>query len=362
VKQRTGLPALILILVGVALAWRALVPASPPPPHGVSPRPSAPAAPWTPSPAIVELGSAWDPLPGAPTGDAIFVLSGSTLGVVQLDTGSVRAMDVGAASADVPFPLLALDGWLVYRSHGRTTTVRPDLVTLGGAGWPSLWFVPSGRLDRVWDVFAPGGGWAGTPASVTQTLLGPERRGPSIDTTVLPRDRLPLAGWGDRLVLGSAQGIEVWDPGGGSSTPLPLGASLVAAEGTRLAWCERGCTRLHLVDASASGDRLVSAPADGARFGPGGAFSPDGESLAMSIVAGQDEGRSTVAVVDWAFGAIRAAASTPIGRVTSLAWAPSGGWLFVAVDARRLVAIRATDGLVHPVGWQFGNIDALASM
>ncbi len=365
-KERTGLPALILVLVGLALLWRALVPSAPTPPIAPAPSPSTPrpttsAAPWMPRPAIVELDVAWDRLPGGPLDASLFVLSGHALIALNLDSGSIRAMDLGASS-DAPIPLLAQGGWLVYRSHGQTTLVRPDLVTPGGRGWPSLWFVPSGRMDRVWDVFAPGGGWTGLPASVTETLLGPERRGPHIDASVLPSHRVPLAGWGDRLVLGTDEGIEVWDPLGASTTVLPSGAGLVAAAGGRLAWCEPGCARLHLVDAVTLQDRVVSSPA-GTSFDRGAVFAPGGGSLAVSIGPDPpDDRRSTVAIVDGATGAIRAAGSMPDGRVTNLAWAPSGDWVFASVEHQELFAVRASDGLVHPILWRLGSIDALASM
>jgi hypothetical protein len=290
---------------------------------------------------------------------SLFVLSGGTLAGLDLDTGAIHAVDVDA-STDPPFPLLAQGGWVVYRSHGRTTMVRPDLVTDGGRGWPSLWFVPSGRAGSVWDVFAPGGGWSGLPASVSETLLGPERRGPGIDASVLPAGRVPLAGWRDGLVLGSDEGIEVWDPADGSSTPLPEGADLVAATGGSLAWCEEGCDRLHLVDAITSEDRIVPAP-PGMTFGRQASFSPGGGGLALSMASGPEEATSAVAVVDGATGAVRSITTTG-GPVTSLAWTPSGDWLIVAVEQRGLVAVRPWDGLARPVPWRLGTIDALASM
>jgi len=119
----------------------------------------------------------------------------------------------------------------------------------------------------------------------------------------------------------------------GSATRTFRDAWLVATGGSRLAWCRGGCRRLRIW--SPDGERALDLPA-GIRPSPGwrAAFSPDGSRLAAPV---RSRGRDRVAVTDLTSGTWRLVP----GRLTgyrSVAWSPSGRWLYFTGAHDRVLA------------------------
>jgi hypothetical protein len=121
-------------------------------------------------------------------------------------------------------------------------------------------------------------------------------------------------------------------------------AWLVAAEGSRFAWCRDGCRVVRLWSPHA--ERLLDPPT-GVRplVGRRAAFSPDGRRLAVPV---RTRGRDRVAVIDLASGRWHVIP----GRLTgygAVAWSPSGRWLYFTGSRDRVLGWRGGRPVPLPI-------------
>jgi WD40-like Beta Propeller Repeat len=141
----------------------------------------------------------------------------------------------------------------------------------------------------------------------------------------------------------------------GFPTRTLRGAWLVAAGGSRLAWCRQGCHRLRVWSEDA--DRILEPPA-GVRpiAGPPAAFSPDDRRLAVQVRTG---GRDRVAVIDLTSGGWHVVPGRLVGY-RSVAWSPSGRWLYFTGSRDRVLGWRT--GAERPVALPIDTGGAVMSI
>ena len=147
----------------------------------------------------------------------------------------------------------------------------------------------------------------------------------------------------DGFVLSDERGLTLRRDGAGSRSFL--GAWMLAAGGSRFARCrpdDGWCRRVRIW--SADTDRTLEPPT-GVRLPLGGdaGFSPDGRRLALPVRTG---GRDRVAVVDVASGRWTLARGA-LADYRSIAWSPSGRWLYFTGSRDRVFGWRV--GAAEPV-------------
>ena len=136
-----------------------------------------------------------------------------------------------------------------------------------------------------------------------------------------------------------ARRIAVWNPRTGAVKVIGRGRAVIdaytpaGAHYSLLAWLPAACPppgscRLAITNTASGAVRTVSSPAP-AGFAVGGAFSPDGGSLAVFVTARQS---ARLALIDPATGALRLARSHALPLGIDYGWAR---WL---PDGRRLIA------------------------
>jgi hypothetical protein len=332
-------PALVVgVVVAGLLAMRAAAPfvgppdgarvAGPPGPTGV-----AASTPVTPVEAARPA-----PLAEA-TRASLFLDADDGLLRVDVDRGSVLRVALPGGAADGDGGLVERDGVVVaVRGGFAYATAGPAGRRVAPLG-PASYALASARPGRVWLVEETGDPdrWF----RVREVALGGTRTAPLAPRGTLPLGSRPVAATPGGLVVhlvGSAEGLAVWDPGTGRlerrlavGAPLAAGATLavVAARGRAVAWVEEGT--LHLGDLATGRDRVVPPPTGTDGFAAPGAFSPDGRTLA-AVTRGGFSTRPALALVavDRA-AAVRVAGSD--GALSDrcspcLAWAPAGDWVF----------------------------------
>ena len=264
------------------------------------------------------------------TNSVLFAASANVVERLDLDANASRSYDLSGAGQTV-----VIDGFdagaavvgdrVVVQQHGRTVAVPASLsgpvVVLG----PSVGFLRSHQLGRVWLITVPATG----PVVREVDLSGQTTSAPS----ALPPDFQPMAAVSGGLLLSSTVGFEVWDPGanrvGFRSAPQ---AMVVAAEGNQVAWQLSGCFNLcalHLTNLTTGLTTVMyPQPPDVVGNLQPGTFSPDGRFLA-STSYGQTG--ASLAIVDLQTQQAQSVAAVGDGGgTTTPTWSPSGQWIFVA--------------------------------
>jgi hypothetical protein len=158
------------------------------------------------------------------------------------------------------------------------------------------------------------------------TAVGDAQEISTTGATLGPRLRLPAGyvidqGTGAGLLLvqevqsSSSVGYELWDPGARRVTRSFV--NLIAASPAEIAWmpgCTAGC-RVHVLDLSSARVQEISLPGRSQSYQ--GAFSPDGQLLALLVTAGVTaDGRAAtirIMVATVATGRISAVPGTTVG-------------------------------------------------
>lgn len=272
-----------------------------------------------------------------PTDATVYLSTDTHLTVVDVDRNVVDTNPVGElAPGDPPYRLVARGDQLVF--YGRDGTYRLDPAgggqpTLLG---PSLFFVPSAAPDRVWLVDRTGDGQDDRFTLREVDLAGNE----TVPAALAPPGR-PVAAVTDGVVLQSGDdSLVVWDARSDEVRRRLPGSFPIAAAGNILAWCARPCRSLHVTDVATGEDQEVLAP-DGTTFlGYEGAFSPDGRTIAVPLIAAGRDGSSTVALVDAEDGDVRTIPGARLSELGHLAWARSGDRLFFEMGEGQLGTFR----------------------
>jgi hypothetical protein len=245
-------------------------------------------------------------------------------------------------------PVLAVgDRVVLSGSRGRRLVARSLPLDLTGAGrslGAADTFVASETPGRVWL-----GRWTRLGTRTARVSLR------EVDATGRPvvRATVRIPRWGllegvvnDGFVLSHERGLTLRRD---AAEPRSFrGAWLLAAGGSRFAWCRpdagwAACGRLRIW--SADTDRTLDPPIGvRPRLGGDAAFSPDRQRLALPVRTG---GRDRVAVVDVASGRWNVARGARLADYRSMAWSPSGRWLYFTGSRDRVLGWRV--GADRPV-------------
>jgi hypothetical protein len=255
-------------------------------------------------------------------------------------------------AADGPQLYFVGDGemWVVDAAHERVrherssqlkpgdpphrVLARGNRVVMGTPYGDSAFFLPSARRDRVWVVDLRSS--SGTAFAVREVTVDGET---TVAARRTPNPRWPLGAVRDGLLLESAGGIVVWDPASGRTLErieIPPDEVSVAA-GDTVAACDNACGVLRLIDVDTLDERLVRAP-PGYRIEPWtGAFSPDGDLLAVTVHDRLHPATAAreLALIDVATGRIGVVpeSGVPTGY-TMLAWSAAGTHVFLTGGKR----------------------------
>jgi hypothetical protein len=241
---------------------------------------------------------------------------------VDLDRRTVERKPLdGQRAGDQPFRLLRTGDALVFGwGDVYTAPLSGEPSSLVGA---ATIFVPALDDGTVWLVDYPGGRIGDGVPTIRHVQL---------DGTVLSERAglehgVPIREVQGGLAYEVDDGIVVWDPATGDTTPLlDRGAFIGDVHGSKVAWCEATgpCREIHVTDLD-TGAEVSATPTDPAyavNFADA-AFSPDGTELAVQT-AGQ------ILLVDTETGARRVAVPQGLSDAGSLAWRDDGRQLFFA--------------------------------
>jgi hypothetical protein len=240
-------------------------------------------------------------------------------------------------------PVLAAGGRVILSGSRASRPVALSLpLTLAGRG-RSL-----GRADTFAASAAPGRLWiarwsrSGTPRTTLREVGatgGPRRAA----RHVLP-DSSSFEGAVDGgFLLGRRHGLALWDDRAGELRRGFPGGWLLATSPAGVAWCRGPCRRVRVW--SPAGERTL-APPRGFRPDQAGAtaFSPGGGRLAVPL---RSAGSARAGVVDLATGGWTVVPGARLAGYESIAWSPSGRWLYFTGTRHRVLAWRP--GASRPV-------------
>ena len=241
-------------------------------------------------------------------------------------------------------PLLALGDRIVFSGYrGRRPVARTLPFDLSGParslGYADT-FTPSASAGRLWlgRWPAPKGGvqrWSNRAIPVTLTEVDAGGRTIASRRDLLPRFGSLHAEAAGGLVATFGRWLTLRRPGAERPMLRVRDGWFVAAAASRFAWCRGDCPALHV--RSRRGQRLLKPPADVRPIPSGGAFSPDQRQLATAVRVG---GRSRAAVVDVASGRWTLVPGGALGGYDTIAWSPSGRWLYFTDSNKGLRAWR----------------------
>jgi len=253
-------------------------------------------------------GTEQDPSSAGPSREPtlVYLAGDGRLTVVDVDAGRAVLHELAVLAPGDPLYRIVLRGNKLVVYGGDTYVLDPDLRTpprkLGG----SWFFIPSAKSDRVWLAVLD----RTSPATVRALAT---LREVTVDGRVTfpavhpPGGRWPVVAVGEELVFEDRDGgLELWSPRTGEFTRRLPGAARGPAQGDLLAWCEGEGLVLHVLNVRSGRDQTFAPPQGFVAFDCwNGAFSPDGETLAVPARAGGYEARRSLTLVDLAAGVAR---------------------------------------------------------
>lgn len=270
-------------------------------------------------------------------GDSGTPVHGERIVVADPRTGDMRARRVpgGTLCYGVPF---AVGGRVLFNGNdGRRAEARWLPLTLEGAPH-SL-----GRADTVTPSPTPGRVWLGRwrphgkgfQVAVREVDLG---YGDGVVAEVwrlLPRSTRFEAAFEGGFATGHGARLTLWD----RVLKRPLHSVpdgwLVAAGGSRIAWCAGSCRTIRIWEGD--GPRTLTPPAGlHPQAGADAAFSPDGERLALQVT--DRSGASRVAIVNLADGGWTVVPGARVRSYGAIAWSPLGAWVYLTAGGDRILA------------------------
>lgn len=271
-------------------------------------------------------------------------VGGQSLTLVDVARGTTATIPIAElAPGDPLHHLFETGGKLVFWGAGGTYAIDPSLAGPPQKLGEASWFVPSATEGRVWLALVDPESRRMVVREVTvtgQVIVPDAQPPPSCASSVLAAVK---AG-----VLCQDGGLRVWDPASGKAILELPGPFVVDTHENLIAWCGRGCPRLHVTDVRTRADVAVSA-AESFAFEEtyDGAFSPDGSLLAVPVVTeGADRPhmaghRHGVALVGVEAGTARLVEGSELdGDYPAMAWSHSGDWLFFSAGEGRIMAYR----------------------
>jgi hypothetical protein len=143
--------------------------------------------------------------------------------------------------------------------------------------------------------------------------------------------------------------------------------SLIDSHEDMVAWsdrsplCSTGACPLHVTDVGTGKDRLVAPPVGGAGYLRGGAFAPDGATLAAFVPGASGGSSALLVLIDLTTGRVEGpipGSEVPVGEpVVAAAWSPTSHWLYFSGLGAWMKAYRPGDGsaieLTRPGSYTF---------
>lgn len=286
--------------------------------------------------------------PPAPRGGTTLYLPGF-VGKGAETKPAVTVVDVEARTTRVvELPELGIgdpEHWLVRRGDrlvfwGGDAVYSIDLAFESlplelGSSDPFVTFTPSAHPERVWLSVHQKHSYVKTVREVTTDGRV------TVPSVHPPSGASPIAAAGDYLVFDSGRGISVWDPATREvRLELPRSFAAGTAHGDVLTRCGEDGHPLHLTDVETGDDEIVPLPAGVTSFVCfDGAFSPDGEILALPVFlergraaeAVASGARTALALVDVDKHVASVVSGTRVRRAyVFVAWSRSGDSVFMS--------------------------------
>jgi hypothetical protein len=267
--------------------------------------------------------------------DSGAAVHGERIVVVDPRTGDMRARRVPGGTLCYGVPFAVGDRVLFNGNNGRRAEARSLPLTLEGAP-RSL-----GRADTVTPSATPGRVWLGRwrprgkGFQVAVREVDPSAGVTARVWTLLPRSTRFEAAFEAGFATGHGARLTLWD----RALERPLHSVpdgwLVAAGGSRIAWCAGSCRTIRIWEED--GPRTLAPPA-GLRpqAGADAAFSPDGERLALPVT--DRSGASRVAIVNLADGGWTVVPGARVRPYGAIAWSPLGAWVYLTAGGDRILA------------------------
>jgi hypothetical protein len=232
-------------------------------------------------------------------------------------------------------PVLAAGDRVVFSGAGGQARVLP--LSLAGPAQTlrrADTITPSATPDRLWLADWPGPTprrWSNRPVPVQLREVDGSGRVERRARIAVPRFSSVHAAPGLRFVASEGRWLTMRAPAARRPLMRVRDGWFVASHRSGLAWCRGRCHTLQLWR-----DGPLRLPRGARWLGSGGEFSPDGRRLALPIELG---GGARLAVADLATGRWTLAPEKLAGYDT-MAWSPSGRWLYFTAGERALRAWR----------------------
>ena len=285
-------------------------------------------------------------------GTRLYLAGDGELAVLDVASGRVQPRLVPElAGGDPPYRIVRRRARLVL--YGGDTYVTDMTLSTPTRLHTSWFFIPSAVEDRVWVALLD----PESPDTV-RALSGVAELTTDGVVTVAPV-RPPGGRWpvGDTtsglLFERPGGGLDVWDPAARAVVRRLPDAWHGPTHGDLLAWCALGGKRagelLHLTDVSTATVRWqAGTPAGFTAFACAeGAFSPDGQTLALPVARADPYGPSALALVEVGTGEVRIVPRSQVpGGYVFVTWASSGDEVFLTggdSEPRTVAAYRLGD-------------------
>jgi WD40-like Beta Propeller Repeat len=263
---------------------------------------------------------------------------GEWAAVADPRTGEVRKRRLAGGTL-CHGPVLTVGDRVVFSGHrGNRAVARALPLSLRG---------PARVVGRA-DVFSPSPGeatmWLGRWSRYRRvTVLGLREVRTDGNLLVraralLPREGMLHAALARAFVVTNGRWLIVWDLFRDVPIRIARDAHFVASHLWRFAWCRGACRALRIW--SPRGESVLKAPPAVRPLTGSGAFSPDGERLAIGVLV---HGQPRVAVVNLGTWRWTLVAGGRLEGYRALAWSPSGRWLYFTDGDDSLRAWRVGD-------------------
>lgn len=310
-----------VVIAGVAIVQALQTPRPTPSIGQIEPVPPPPVT-GADQPAVAPL-----PTLTTPTDSLLILSTDQTIGVVDIDRGTVQTVAHRPTFVAPGDPLVRIstrgDRLVSYAGADMVSLPLDDLAD----GDPALvglalYFLPGQDERSVWLIRGRDQLEAELVDVDGNTLIEPRHAPDGAGT--------PVAAVTDGLVLQLDNGLQIWNVTNNEIVHHIPGATYpLGAHDERIAWCTQACEVATITDTGTGVQQTIHAP-DGTTFrGYQGAFSPDGALLAAPLrVQGHERGAG-IAIIEPATGEIRVVAREATGTNRGdLGWDATSRWLF----------------------------------
>jgi hypothetical protein len=292
-------------------------------------------------------------LPPALAREELFIADSGRTGIFRADGIEVETIRDLTADGYPSRPVESGSGLVVYVRRGEAYMVpstggrAPVVLGVADSVFPAsdgaVGFFVNGPPGRGFVTFMSAGGQMPEHGTASTELAG-----------VTPLARLPaglLIESSPRSALGTFQ-LAVM--GAQNNAVLGAATQVIDIHATRVAWlsCVSIPATCSLVvdDTSSDVNQVIPPPPGYAGYAPGGAFSPQGSTLATFVVTGRHSVRLTVINVATGLATL-IGPPLPVDAAGTATWSADGQWLYYGGDTGDLYAQHTEKG--QPIGRQW---------